>query len=142
MYRLPCLFRTSIRTVLGAVTFLCVFILFLSGCGDIEDSVVTKFKETVKYRLKDPDSASFTELTATLVEFPNVRPITGTGKGYFVQAIVRATNSFGGVVPEAFLGFFTESGEVLFIGSLELWFKNKSIEELEVFAKWHKQMIP
>ena len=98
-----------------------VAIVFAVGCGgpSVETRIESFFREGVMQQLKNPSSAEFLGGSAKKVVLPNISNLGAGRSGYFVCALVRATNSFGGVVPQAFQGFFTDSGAALYVGTVE-----------------------
>ena len=107
---------------LSSVTI--IAIVLCVGCSNaepktVQDRVFGKFKQEISSLFKDPKSVQFWELEITDVLLPNVGPLKGEGKGYYVNAQVSGTDVFGGAVSELFIGTFSEKGETLYFGELK-----------------------
>ena len=88
---------------LSSVTI--IAIVLCVGCSTaepktVQDRVLGKFKQEISSLFKDPKSVQFWELEITDVLLPNVGPLKGEGKGYYVNAQVSGTDVFGGAVFE------------------------------------------
>lgn len=93
------------------------FVVFVWLSGNVEYRVIHRFKVAVKSQLKNPASASFEETSIRFCPLPACRRLNLPANGYVITSVVRATNSFGGIVPEKWVGFFDKNGAEFFVGN-------------------------
>ena len=107
--------------------------------SDTDSAISIVFKSVIRTQLKNPDSASFTGMEIKRVnKFPDFFPFEETS-GFAAACTVRATNSFGGVVPENYIGFFTENANVIVVQSMEEFVERISISHMGDFMSWSRE---
>jgi hypothetical protein len=145
-------YKTFVKaSMLSRLILMCCLLGTVLGCGTEssvtstfkseitkESSVTSTFKSEITKNLQDPKSAEFDELKVKKVTLPTVAKCGSGANGYYVTSIVRAKNSFGGVVPSPHVGFFDESGNKLYIGCVDLdgLFRGMSSEDVDTLSDW------
>ncbi len=109
-------------------------VLFVWFSGNVEHRVINRFKAAVKAQLKNPASASFEDTSIRLCPLPTCRRLNLPANGYVITSIVRATNSFGGIVPEKWVGFFDKNGDAFYVGDEREVPKNFTLAELKAIV--------
>ena len=128
-------------TALACVALAFVFAVGCGG-GGVEKQISRTFTNTVKQQLKNPSSAQFEGFSVRKVTLPNLPALGSGADGYYAVTKVRATNSYGGVVPQNFQGFFTATGSPLFVGTANDTPWGRTHQELDEAEKWMDRYLP